>query len=92
MDLERRARASRKTWSSLTISDSRRSGRDRELAPQSMPDITDRKLWEERRRMLLRDAHRLENTFAVGNQPLQPWRACRSLAVRNLFCCVGLTT
>jgi hypothetical protein len=53
----------------------RRSGRDRELALQSMPDITDRKLWEERRRMLLRDAHRFKNTLAVGNQPLRPWRA-----------------
>jgi hypothetical protein len=29
---------------------------DRELALQSMHDITDRKLWEERQRMLLRDA------------------------------------
>jgi two-component system CheB/CheR fusion protein len=38
----------------------------RQLALQSMRDITDRKLWEERQRMLLRDqAHRLKNTLAV---------------------------
>jgi two-component system, chemotaxis family, CheB/CheR fusion protein len=39
---------------------------DRKLALQSMRDITDRKLWEERQRLLLRDqAHRLNNTLAV---------------------------
>jgi two-component system CheB/CheR fusion protein len=39
---------------------------DRQLALQSMRDITDRKLWEERQRTLLRDqTHRLQNTLAV---------------------------
>ena len=38
----------------------------RQLALQSMRDITDRKLWEERQRMLLSDqTHRLKNTLAV---------------------------
>jgi two-component system CheB/CheR fusion protein len=38
----------------------------RQLALQSVRDITDRKSWEERQRMLLRDqAHRLKNTLAV---------------------------
>jgi two-component system, chemotaxis family, CheB/CheR fusion protein len=36
------------------------------FALQSMRDITDRKLWEERQRMLLSDqTHRLKNTLAV---------------------------
>src|SRR5262249_2217054 len=39
---------------------------DRQLAFQSMRDITDRKLWEERTRMMLREqTHRLSNTLAV---------------------------
>jgi two-component system, chemotaxis family, CheB/CheR fusion protein len=38
----------------------------RQLALQSMRDITDRKLWEERQRMLLSNqTHRLKNTLAV---------------------------
>jgi two-component system CheB/CheR fusion protein len=38
----------------------------RQLALQSMRDVTDRKLWEERQHMLLREqTHRLKNTLAV---------------------------
>jgi two-component system, chemotaxis family, CheB/CheR fusion protein len=38
----------------------------RQLALQSVRDITDRKLWEERQRILLNDqTHRLKNTLAV---------------------------
>jgi len=39
----------------------------RQLALQSIRDITDRKAWEERQRMLRRDlGHRLKNTLAVA--------------------------
>jgi two-component system, chemotaxis family, CheB/CheR fusion protein len=50
---------------------------DRQLALQSMRDITDRKLWEERQRMLLSDqTHRLKNTLAVV-------KACRDAMRRQ---------
>jgi two-component system, chemotaxis family, CheB/CheR fusion protein len=41
-------------------------GDDRQLALQSMRDVTERKAWEERQRMLRRDLrHRVKNTLAV---------------------------
>jgi two-component system CheB/CheR fusion protein len=60
---------------------------DRELALQSMRDITDRKLWDERQRMLLRDhTHRVKNTLAVvqsiAHQTMRAHPAARDFVPR----------
>jgi two-component sensor histidine kinase len=58
----------------------------RQVALQSMRDITDRKLSEERQRMLLSDqTHRLKNTLAVVQSIAHQSAPTHTLSLRTSF-------